>query len=607
MKTRTTILACIMSMMSVMAFSQACVDFESLILGTEYGDGINAIGDVIFTENDIPVTVEYFEWVGGGGTFGTATVTNGSSGIGSGLDVFISNINFGFDFSNLNFVPNWVTFDFVDQGGEENISVNGSPIYKGDLELAVLPPGVTMVINNMGTYNQAILAGNIQSLLIGGQEFTLDNVCAMVKPDEGPCIEFETLPIGAIFGDGYNSLGEEIFIENDMAVAVDSFFYVGGGGNFSNCNVIDGSATFGTGNAMWTSNINLIVDFTNVPGMDVNKVTFDFADYGGSENFSINGAPIYAGELMMAPTPPNIFMYFTNMGSYYRGTVLGYVPIELLVIGGQEFEIDNICPYYIDLFEDCVDFETLALGSIYGTGVNSPGEVIFTQGIIPVAVEEFYYDGGGSTFGSAEVMNGSGIGTDQAMRLGNINLLFDFTAYPNTPELVTFDYADYGGHENLAINGGAVYIGDLINANIPGFGIGVSQNGDIGTVAIDGGVETLLVGGQEFFVDNICAHFGVGLNDLVYAMPNASASLGQNYPNPFSGNTVIPFNVTEKTHVSIAVYDHLGRQLAILTDTDYEIGEYQLEWDGSSMPVGIYFYQLRTPDFMQSRKLSVGH
>ncbi len=115
--------------------------------------------------------------------------------------------------------------------------------------------------------------------------------------------------------------------------------------------------------------------------------------------------------------------------------------------------------------------------------------------------------GGGSTFGFAEVTTASGIGTGQDMRTGNINLMFDFSELGITPDFVTFDFADYGGYENLSLNGGTVYIGELTAAPAPpGFSMNITMSGSIGNAIIAGPVEKLLVGGQEFFLDNICIY-----------------------------------------------------------------------------------------------------
>ena len=53
MKKQFTIFLVMIAFIPFMGFAQNCVDFESLTLGTEYGDGYNAIGEIIFTEKQI--------------------------------------------------------------------------------------------------------------------------------------------------------------------------------------------------------------------------------------------------------------------------------------------------------------------------------------------------------------------------------------------------------------------------------------------------------------------------------------------------------------------------------------------------------------------------
>ncbi|NQT76926.1 MAG: T9SS type A sorting domain-containing protein [Bacteroidetes bacterium] len=606
MKKRFTIFLVMIVFIPFLGFTQNCVDFESLTLGTEYGDGYNLIGDIIFTENDIPVSVEYFEWLGGGGTFGNCQVIDGAATFGTPQAMWTSNINLKFDFSNLAVIPNWITFDFLDQGGEENISVNGAPIFVGELNMAPMPPGISIAISNMGAFQRATLSGPITSLLVGGQEFSLDNICTKFVVDTSDCVNFDLLPLGAEYGDGYNAIGDMIFTENDIPVTVEYFEWIGGGGTFGNCQVIDGDAFFGTGQAMWTSNINLGFDFNNLE-VTPNWITFDFVDQGGEENISVNGSSIFVGDIEAAVLPSGITMFITDMGTYMQATLVGQVPITEFLIGGQEFMLDNICPTYVSFDSWCVDFETLSLGDMFGTGINSPGEVIFTQNGIPVAVDNFNQIGGGITFGFAEVTTGSGIGTGLDMRTGNINLMFDFAAIDITPDFVTFDFADYGGYENLALNGGAVYVGDLIAAPTPaGFSMNVSMSGDIGHVIIEGPVEKLLVGGQEFFLDNICAYQIItSIEDPVGYTAGTGIILGQNYPNPFNGSTVIPFELSEDTYVVISIYDHLGREVAVLANAEYESGRHSVNWDGNNAVNGIYFYQLRTPRSSVTKKMSL--
>ena len=59
-------IAAVIILLPVFSAYTECVDFESLALGTQYGDPVGHVdGDLIFTENGIPVTVHNFEWSGG--------------------------------------------------------------------------------------------------------------------------------------------------------------------------------------------------------------------------------------------------------------------------------------------------------------------------------------------------------------------------------------------------------------------------------------------------------------------------------------------------------------------------------------------------------------
>lgn len=81
--------------------------------------------------------------------------------------------------------------------------------------------------------------------------------------------------------------------------------------------------------------------------------------------------------------------------------------------------------------------------------------------------------------------------------------------------------------------------------------------------------------------------------------------LDQNYPNPFSSQTKIGFDVTQESRVQIAVYDMLGRQVTLLVDEDLAPGHHIKEWDGSLLASGIYFYVLKangTDDTVEFRR-----
>ena len=72
--------------------------------------------------------------------------------------------------------------------------------------------------------------------------------------------------------------------------------------------------------------------------------------------------------------------------------------------------------------------------------------------------------------------------------------------------------------------------------------------------------------------------------------------LGQNYPNPFNSETTIQFEIPKPMHVTVSIYDVLGRELSILIDTDLPTGSHQLTWDARDIPSGVYFYSLAARD-----------
>ncbi len=84
--------------------------------------------------------------------------------------------------------------------------------------------------------------------------------------------------------------------------------------------------------------------------------------------------------------------------------------------------------------------------------------------------------------------------------------------------------------------------------------------------------------------------------------------LEQNYPNPFNPATTITFTLPSRAEVSLDIYDILGRKIRTLAGESMEAGEHTINWDGqdnSGHPAasGIYFYRLKTGNFIASRKM----
>jgi len=85
-------------------------------------------------------------------------------------------------------------------------------------------------------------------------------------------------------------------------------------------------------------------------------------------------------------------------------------------------------------------------------------------------------------------------------------------------------------------------------------------------------------------------------------------NLSNNYPNPFNPSTTINYTLRISSHVEISIYNLIGQKINTLVSDIKSAGEHTVVWDGSDsfgkqVPTGIYFYQLRTADFVETRKM----
>jgi len=86
--------------------------------------------------------------------------------------------------------------------------------------------------------------------------------------------------------------------------------------------------------------------------------------------------------------------------------------------------------------------------------------------------------------------------------------------------------------------------------------------------------------------------------------------LYQNYPNPFNPSTSIQYAVSSlptgqagRQFVSLKVYDVLGTEIAVLVDEEKPAGTYEVEYNASNLPSGVYFYQLNAGSFIETKKM----
>jgi len=115
----------------------------------------------------------------------------------------------------------------------------------------------------------------------------------------------------------------------------------------------------------------------------------------------------------------------------------------------------------------------------------------------------------------------------------------------------------------------------------------------------------------------------VGVEEAASFVPEVY-SLAQNYPNPFNPTTTIRFTIPSTArsitsastanaraggrdpgHVRLAVYDLLGRQVAVLLDEKKAPGEYEMKFDARNLASGMYLYRLTAGPFVETRKMVV--
>jgi len=153
-------------------------------------------------------------------------------------------------------------------------------------------------------------------------------------------------------------------------------------------------------------------------------------------------------------------------------------------------------------------------------------------------------------------------------------------------------------------NANAVVAGATVTASYSGPSSGTvsGTTASNGTVELETGAIKNPSGSWCFTVSNVSAAYAFNATvGVPYkcegspkrgdAVPEAVA-LGQNHPNPFSSTTRIDFAVAHDGHVTLTVYDLLGRALYTLLDAHMPAGRHSVPFDAAGLPSGTYIYRL---------------
>ena len=109
--------------------------------------------------------------------------------------------------------------------------------------------------------------------------------------------------------------------------------------------------------------------------------------------------------------------------------------------------------------------------------------------------------------------------------------------------------------------------------------------------------------GSYFLLDDIAINAPTGVTDGAASPLPRTTELGQNYPNPFNPVTGIRYQLAGVSDVRLRVCDLLGREVATLVHARQGPGTYEVRFDGSALPSGVYFYRLEAGTYTQTRRL----
>ncbi|HMT12777.1 MAG TPA: T9SS type A sorting domain-containing protein, partial [Ignavibacteria bacterium] len=99
--------------------------------------------------------------------------------------------------------------------------------------------------------------------------------------------------------------------------------------------------------------------------------------------------------------------------------------------------------------------------------------------------------------------------------------------------------------------------------------------------------------------------------DIPLAVEQVSSSvprkyfLSQNYPNPFNPITKLKFQISRSSFTRLVIFDVTGKEITALVNEEMDAGTYEVSWDGSNYPSGVYFCELTTEGFTQTRKMAL--
>lgn len=376
------------------------------------------------------------------------------------------------------------------------VSINGNSVTVPTMEDldGVVVGGVALTVTydlvNGGKRGVLEGLGQFDELVIGGALIYIDHLCLVPCPDPD-CIDFEIFPLGAQYRE------TDFLVEDSTEMAVTGF-----GSGTATATMVDGNRAGHFGNEIRLQQAGLSIRYPCAAA-----ITFHYAIDNGPVALSVNGVKgaevskfdSYDG---LSIGGASISVNGTDSGTV---TITGTALLEV-VIAGTDLRVDRIC--HVPCSGDCIDFEGILPGASW-----SLFQDFIEDG---VEVRTFFLFDNGLTVSLDPLMR---TGTNQRaghlgqdLRLTNATAQFDFQDQCVTN--LSLHFGNYGSLVNIQINSDLIEAPNMaaLDGQVIG-GVTVSvirfpvAGGHTGLLQLDGNIDSLYLGGTNFYIDRVCYEF----------------------------------------------------------------------------------------------------
>jgi uncharacterized delta-60 repeat protein len=340
----------------------------------------------------------------------------------------------------------------------------------------------------------------------------------------------------------------------------------------SNAIAVDGAGNvYVTGRSQWAGNDNDIVTLKfNSAGVQ---------EWGQLYNGAANDWD--EGQAITVDAAGNV--YITGY-SISGGTYSDYVTVKYNSSGAEQWSerysatgSNSDRAYAIALD---VSGNVFVTGRLFGTGTNwDYGTIKYNSAGARQWVASYDGPGGDVDIAYSLAVDISG----NVYVAGNSDAILntDFATVKYNPAGAQLWAARYNGPSNLGDQANAIVLDAAGNVYVTGASSGNVSSDDFATIKYSQ---------------------SIGINITSSEIPN-KFSLGQNYPNPFNPVTNIKMDIQRAGNVVLKVYNTLGEEVESLVNKHLSAGSYEVDWDASVYPSGVYYCRLSAQDYSDTKKM----